>query len=267
MSDRRPTNQEHTVDRAESFLAVPDEKPLSISECTLDDLARIVTEQNRLTIKSLGMAIHHALEVGAALLEARSRVPEGQWGEWCQDNLPISQDQVGLYIRLAHYRDKVLEHHPSTLQEARALLRGLPPTFGFSGATPKPAEVVDAVYLLRDEGLTQRQIASELGLSKSAVDRYLKPEKRRKHEASMKNRRHRDRQAREALKRQERDRAMKNAGGTPSHAYAHLRKCASALQRAIEEAIDHEVESNLRQALDDIYRAEDRIVRALGISV
>lgn len=75
----------------------------------------------------------------------------------------------------------------------------------------------------------------------------------------------RARRARKALRRQERDRAMRHVGGTVGECYSMIRRTAEAVGNATADD-NSDVREALASALVDLYRAEDKIVRAVGVA-
>lgn len=209
--------------------------------------------------------LEHAVAAGEALLEAKDQVPYGKWQSWVRKNTDISHATANVYMRVAVYRDDV----PAGLygcDDVKTSLRHNP-TIPHLGPDTWVRQK-EAAHLA-ERGMGQHEIADLLGVSQATVCRWLNPS-RIEREKQRRLQRSREREAaRQALKekrhRAERDRAAKRAGGAVSHAYSNLRKCAADLQAAIDEADDQETAATLRAALDYAYKAEDEIVRALGV--
>lgn len=74
-------------------------------------------------------------------------------------------------------------------------------------------------------------------------------------------RKRRQKQAFAALKRQEEERRVAKAGGSVAKAYALVRKATQELDRALFE-VGQPLRPVVREALGELYKAEDAIVRA-----
>ncbi len=70
----------------------------------LQDLATKVRTHHEAATAAARTALDHALDCGDALIEAKSWVPHGAWGEWLKQT-GISKRTAQLYMRLARNRD------------------------------------------------------------------------------------------------------------------------------------------------------------------
>ncbi|MCZ6763351.1 MAG: DUF3102 domain-containing protein [Alphaproteobacteria bacterium] len=74
----------------------------------LDALAERINAGHRAYLATARKALDHALDVGAALQEAKEGLPHGEWLPWLQSNCPaISERSAQRYIRLAKNRGTI----------------------------------------------------------------------------------------------------------------------------------------------------------------
>lgn len=220
---------------------------------TLDELANTVRREHALAANASMQVVEHAIRAGEALNDAKTLVPRGGWERWLVDEFPDRHPKtLRTYMRLAKHADTVRGAHPLTIKAADRLLIG-------ESFRPADDELRDEAKKLRAKGMTLKAIATELGVSQNAVSLWLNPKlaERRRNQ-----RRQESRAARRALHRQERDRAVKRAGGDIAASYAFIRRAALALEEAAYGETDREVRNHLNSALERAYRVEDEIVRA-----
>ena len=231
------------------------------AEYGLDELATTVIAEHQFVLKAATTAVNHAIRAGQALMVAKKLVPQGEWERWLETECGLASRTAAQYVRLATYKALIPTHVHHSQTEALLYLRGLP---GIDGASnkPYPPETKHEAHRLSTTGLYQRDIAHILGVSKSTIDRWVGQGKKGKGD----RRRYREKAARKALRRQERDRAMLKAGGSIGLCYSMIRKTAQALDRAHGEESDREIRLALGVAITKLHQAEDHIVRALGIS-
>jgi len=241
-------------------------------EISLEQLAEAINKSHRAAHESAWAAVSHAVEAGQALLEARQRIDSGTFEDWVSANTEMAYATANRYMRLAFYKDELPTSdgltsatHGVGINAAQKALRGLPPipkVFGSNGPVATKMDI-EVAKQMRDEGRSYRDIGEALGRNETTVYYWLNPKSRQRNRDGARSRRTAER---EAFKRSERDKAVKRAGGDASHAYSHLRRCAADVQSAIDKSTDREQGAHLRTALDDLYRAEDQIMKALGIS-
>jgi DNA-binding transcriptional MerR regulator len=238
---------------------------LALRDMTLDDLAQVVNEEHSQVQIALSHGVMRAIRAGEALLEARERVPKGEWVSWIEDNLEVDRGIVKTYMRLAYYQEELLASgRGSSVKEAVAALRGLPGIARSYGPV-KSDEAKREAKRLHEKGVPLREIARLLDTTHTTVKMWVDPEFKRKR---LKEGRERNRQvsaAKRALRRQEREKAIKRIGGSAAGAYSLIRRCAVELDQAIQNVEHRELEVALRSALENLYKAEDDVVRALGV--
>jgi predicted transcriptional regulator len=145
---------------------------------------------------------------------------------------------------------------PHGLREAARLCGGEPDT-------RRRPELEAEVHRLTGEGLSQKKIAAELGLSSGTVWRWLNPDaaRRRDREAARNTLR-----ARRALLRQERDEQVRKHGGNLAEAYSLVRRALQELDRAAEdEDLERDARQEINAALARLHAAEDRIAKAVRL--
>lgn len=151
--------------------------------------------------------------------------------------------------------------------EAMASLRGLPNAGLVDrsfAARRHGLAVRDLAANLRSQGWTYSQIAGELGLTKSTVANWLAPNRGEWNRVARRRRRQRDREARDALRRQERDRAMRKADPDDNRVYTLIRKALEEAERAEGATDNPEKRAVLRETLAHLHRAEDAIYKRHG---
>jgi hypothetical protein len=232
-------------------------------------LATTINREHGLAYRAALDALEHAILCGEALIEARETVPDGRWGKWVKDNLDMPYPNVNRYVRIATYRDHLLsaENRPQSIQGAITYLRDVgAPAIGTGRNGRRPTFDVDEAKRLKQQGLTNKDIGSALGVSDVAVWRQLTPGATARAVAISNRLRTQRRAEQRALREQERAKQVARVGGSPADAYALLRKTAIALDRALDEADTDEMRKTLRDALTYTHRAEDAIMRALGVA-
>jgi hypothetical protein len=95
---------------------------------SLPELAARIRAEHEATGAALKSSIGHSIAAGELLIEAKDKVPHGQWLPWLRDNCAISERTAQLYMRLAKNRTEIEASAKSatladlTLNEAAALL-------------------------------------------------------------------------------------------------------------------------------------------------
>jgi ribosomal protein L20 len=242
-----------------------------VSTVTLGELAVTINREHGLAYQSALDALQHAILCGQALIEARATVPDGEWLRWVDDNLDISAAAIHRFVRIATYRDHLLQadQRPKSINAAISYLRdvGAPAVGsgrkGLNGR--RPTFDVDEAKRLRGQGMTFVDIGEALGVSDVAVWRQLTPGATRQAMSYTARARKKRRAERRALVEKERADAVARVGGSASDAYALLRRCAIALDRAIADSAAESEVSALRDALAFTHKAEDAIVVALRL--
>jgi hypothetical protein len=72
---------------------------------SLPDLAARINEAHRLAMHHAGEAVAQAIACGMMLLEAKAKVPHGQWLPWLRENIPFGERSAQGYMRLAQRAD------------------------------------------------------------------------------------------------------------------------------------------------------------------
>ena len=236
--------------------------PLEFGELSLDELAAIANREHGLVEHVLNEAGAHALLAGEVLNHAFALVPHGQWQDWLAKNFAGSEGTATLYRRMATYRDTLHEHNITSVHAAMRLLAEHKLFLERRGGPAQiPPSKIEEIRKLRRAGMTQRQIADVVGVHRITVQRYSSPGAEARLRARERRRKAREKMARTALQRVERDRAMARAGGTLAHAYGLVRELAAIVDRT-RAASRGEVAQDLAEAMGAIYRVEDSIVRA-----
>jgi len=67
----------------------------------LPTLAAGINESHVLAMQHANKAIEHAFRCGDLLIEAKAKVPHGQWLPWLRQNVDFSERSVQVYMRIA----------------------------------------------------------------------------------------------------------------------------------------------------------------------
>lgn len=231
-------------------------------------LAATINREHSLAYQKAIEALEHAILCGEALIEARDAVPEGQWLRWVDENLNLSTGTLHRYIRVATYKDHLLqaERRPASINAAIGYLKAIEVPAASTGRNGRhPSFDVEEAKRLRAQGLTFTEIGPMLGVSDVAVWRQLTPGANRKAIAQANKWKKKRLAERKALEQAQRDKAVAKAGGAPAEAYALLRRCAVALDQALAEAANDDERKALRDALAFTHKGEDAIVLALRL--
>lgn len=237
-----------------------------LADQSLDELARIIREEDAAANAAFNDALTHAVRAGEALQQVRSVLPRGDWLRWLEENTPVSTVTARLYVRLARYH-ATLPDDVRNIEQARAYLTGAPPA---NPHTHAPDPLIEAdIKELRSAGYTYPKIAETVGMSVSTVRKYVNPDYR---EQQIRYRVEARRKQRSAAKvfaekeeRQRRDAAARKVGGDIAEAYSLVRKLTAAIDRAAATAVDPDHARALKAANHQAFRVEDEIVRILGV--
>lgn len=246
-----------------------------LATLSLDELGDIASSHAR---AAFGQFLHHALAAGDALLAAKARVPFGEWTQWVEENFEPPRTDVGRlpsdsaskhwaaceFMRLADYRDEVIASGARSVNAAVAVIRGLP-----MRRSQHLREMDPVIRDMKERGFSQREIATRLGIGRSTVQKCLNPGFAERQRERQRERDRRRRAEREALERQERDRAIKaavrKAGSALAEAYAMAERMQDVLGQAHREVSDAAARASLSRAGEHHRKARDEIVAALGI--
>lgn len=255
--------------------------PHSLANRSLEELATIINREHSDTGASLGAAITHAIACGEALLSARAKIAPGEWQPWCAANLTFHESQAKRYYRLAYYRDHLPQElfqpfyfsngkrYQPSINRALHYVEGLPMIFDPSAHTRTPENKVREMKRLYRRGLSYREIAEMVGVSKQTAARYCKPGEYARHREVGKRRRRLAAVARDALRLQEqrnaRDLAAKTSGDARGETYSLIRKALDEAQRAVMAASDPGERAAINETMTSLHRAEDAIAKALKV--
>lgn len=94
---------------------------------SLADLAARIKTEHQAVSTALKDSVRHAIAAGALLIEAKARVPHGQWLPWLQDHCTMAERTAQLYMRCARNREAIEDQIRSgvadlSLNEAAAIL-------------------------------------------------------------------------------------------------------------------------------------------------
>jgi transposase len=228
---------------------------------TLAELAAIANRSHAAHAGALREGLEHAVKAGEALRQARDIIGHGGWLKWLAENFRGSQSTARRYMRCAEHKDRLSGH--MTTQDAMEVLLGLPAERTIAAPDAVRAEAVALV----NNGVSYDAAAKTLGVSHSTVHRWANPEK-----ASQWRRQtaERDRKAREALAKQEREKAIRaavrKAGAALAEAYSMANRYGAVLAQAEQEVTSDEARAALERAGAYHRKMADEIVRALGVS-
>lgn len=228
---------------------------------SLDELAEVINREHRHVARVVAAGVEHAICAGEALIEAREQVPAGQWYQWIADNTEIVPVTARMYVRIARYRNIVLPAQPRSIADAYRLVRGQ----GQIASSVKE-ELRAEAKRLATEGVPYRQIAAQIGVSDSTVGTWCNPSRRRDKRQRERDKKRATRAAFRALRRERRDKAVRDRGGSVASAYSLIRKTLQEVERAKNDETNKEARRSLSTAMTHLYGAEDMVVKAVGIT-
>jgi predicted transcriptional regulator len=231
---------------------VPDRAP------TLDELAETIRAEHAVCMDAVESALGHAVKAGEALLSARELLlPDGTWVPWLEANFPRAKSTAYSYMRLATYQHLIPDGVGITAGDR--LVQGLSALDGGPGRARVSLVTKEEAERLRSDGASYKQIAKTLGASPATVHYWFNGSKRSRQ----------NKNAREALRQQERDKALKKAvcktGGALAEAYAMAERLDDVLGQAHREATEKEARRDLARAHEFQRAMRDMIVRSLGV--
>jgi hypothetical protein len=77
---------------------------------SLSDLAARIKVEHAAAATALNESVEHAIRAGELLIEAKAKLPHGQWLPWLSNNCALSERSAQLYIRIAKNRSTLEEH-------------------------------------------------------------------------------------------------------------------------------------------------------------
>jgi hypothetical protein len=94
---------------------------------SLPELAARIRAEHEATSAALKSSAEHGIAAGELLIEAKAKMPHGQWLPWLKDNCAMSERTAQLYMRLAKNREAIEEQIRNgsadlSMSEAAALL-------------------------------------------------------------------------------------------------------------------------------------------------
>lgn len=200
--------------------------------------------------------VESMIAVGERLIKARALVPEGGLDAWAKKAVGMNPKTVRTYVRFALHAEILRQHQPNGTLAARKLLTEL--------AVPRlnSAEVTaERAQTLKKEGLTNKAIGEQLGVSGARISQLLNKDTARAKNAAAQRRRLK---AQKALEREEQAARVRKSGNkNASEAYSLVRKALQELDRAMSETPVAK-QKYLRMAQDEMYRAQDNIALALN---
>lgn len=242
----------------------------TVVEQTLEDLAALAKAEHAAVVGAATDALSRAILAGETLLKAKDRVESGGWINWVEAEAGIPYNTAKGYMRVASYREEILarDDPQQNLRQALEALNGAPSKVPNIQVTPD--HIKQQVKQMHSDGVPVNRIARELGVARSAAQRWVNPaskEKQREADARLRVRRARAKAARQALldqeKRAARDAAAKTAGGDIAKAYSLIRQTAAAVDRAADQCASKDDAKALRATLTHVYKIEDEICRIL----
>jgi predicted transcriptional regulator len=247
---------------------------LVIVEPTLKEIAVTINREHDLAVDAAYASLMHAVRAGELLLIVRDRTPRGQWEDWLNANCPevlrVSKD----YMRVAFYKASIPKEITSATG-ALIYLRGRPPR-DRTGPLKHPPEVRDEALRLVADGRSTREVAGMLGIARSCIRRWVdfdqeKGDRGASHlgERAKRARYAREKLAREALRRQEREQKIKRAlvkeGQAFNELYAQVTRLDGVFGQARQEAQTKERRLVVNQAHALRDKMMDLLTSALGV--
>lgn len=239
-------------------LTVVESYPVATSE--LDDLSTEIARQHVLVRQSMADSLNHAIATGELLLRAKAMVEVGHWDEWLSDQALIwdmSIEWARSYMRFARFKDLILAEQLPSVKAARKFLR----QSNVQDVRVDPTRRLECDRLHK-EGLSQKEIADELGVSAPTIWRWLNPEKEQKYRRL---RARNSRAGRSALRAKERSDAAKRVGGDLGEGYGLVRLALDNLERAAAQQTG-EARREIRSAMNSLYNAEDATAKAVKLA-
>lgn len=225
----------------------------------LDNLAETIEAEHRLLLMAGTAMIEHAIRCGEALLEAKGKVPHGEWEAWLLRTFPNRSVKTWrLYMRVARHQRRVRAVGPASLHDAHRLLAGAP-------VLPHAETLKARARHLREaEGWSYHRIATELGVSHHAAAGWCNPELAEKRRA----RTHQQTKTwQRAAQLKARAKLVDEHGGALADAYRKARLAGQSLQEGLEMGgVSDEAAGAMQLAVTKLAQAEDEIVRAVRAS-
>jgi hypothetical protein len=241
-------------------------EPVEAVGTKLARLAATANREHHLVIQSGQAMVAHAVAAGEALLEAKRIIDRGEWTRWLKESFEQSPTTANNYMRIARYKDFVLELGPESVAAALRLVQ--------EAGLPRPRdvyneEVRELALEMRVKGTPQKDIAALLGTSEEQVTYLLNPGSYERHLVRNREARRRLAAEREARRREIHARAVKRAarkaGAAMAELYATSERMQDLLAAAHAETEDREARAALSRAGHHYRLMRDEVVRALGV--
>ena len=93
---------------------------------TIAHIATEINEAHALAMEHAGAAVANGIRVGQLLLEAKTKVPHGQWLPWLRANVTFSDRTAQSYMRIAHKSPPEIRNGAAdlSLRKATRLIAG-----------------------------------------------------------------------------------------------------------------------------------------------
>lgn len=183
---------------------------------SLAELADRANREHSEVVRAGISMVQHAIMAGEALLAAKQQC-DGSWIDWVDEHFDAHHSTATSYMRLATYKHVIYRDLANpTLVEAVKYLRGLPRAdrdYDTSAGKALPAELKSEALRLHQRGVPNMEIARLLDVSYGTVYSWTHAEVWRRSQARRQAAKARRKAEREALRRQERERAMRKLGG------------------------------------------------------
>lgn len=252
-------------------LAVVQTEVLEPGQRTLRELATEANREGHLLIEAGSSMVEHAIRMGEHLLLAQERVGSGGWQQWIAENYDFGYTWAATSMRAARYQDEVRASGVTSISGIRRHLSAIEAPRANNGRPRRPEWMrKEAIRLRKEEGLSTRAIATELGVSNHAVRYWTDPDVAKRSKQASSRAAKKRAAAYRALREQEREQAIKRAvrkeGGAMAELYVLAERAQDVQGQAHREATDTDRRQHLALAGEHYRKWRDEIVRALGVT-
>jgi hypothetical protein len=151
---------------------------------SLAELAGQINSEHGHVVDAVRDGLEHARKAGVLLLQAKSRVPQGNWLAWVRANCTATPRSVQRYIRLAERWDEIVARGGERFGIAGALkLLTRPASEGPAPNATRVSHLPAALAYYRDQGLLNDaalshllRLADDLGPEILCELRFLRPD-------------------------------------------------------------------------------------------
>ena len=141
---------------------------------TLFELARTINDEHRQVVRSGEAMVEHSIRAGEALIQAHAQCARGEWLAWLEANFDGHPTMAVAYMRVAFYQEEIRAQGLTKYRDIREHLRGLPgPTKAQDPGYPEAIREQALTQLA--SGLTTRQVAETLGVSRRTIRGWVDP--------------------------------------------------------------------------------------------